>query len=93
MLLRGSPDKPMSEERRLIRDSYKRPLEVVQPSRDKPILSKNKLKKLRRNGNKKFDPNPDKFAKCTCGNPKVNCTLFWDYVINYYIILRGGVWY
>ena len=37
-----------------------------------PGLSKNKLKKLKRNPNKKFEPKTWKFEICkTCGNPKV----------------------
>jgi len=37
-----------------------------------PALSRNKLKKLRRNAAKSFVPKADKFEKCgTCGNPKV----------------------
>ena len=48
----------------------KRPAEDV--GNGEPTLSRNKLKKLRRNAAKSFVPKADKFAKCgTCGNPKV----------------------
>lgn len=60
-----------AEERIQFRESIKRPLELLNGSQDQS-LSRNKLKKLRRNSKKNFDPKPDKFDKCTCGNPKVS---------------------
>lgn len=58
-----------SEERIQFRESIKRPLELLNGTQDQS-LSRNKLKKLRRNSKKNFDPKPDKFDKCACGNPK-----------------------
>jgi len=53
------------------RDAGKRHVEDVIGSSEQG-LSRNKLKKLRRNAAKSFIPKADKFAKCgTCGNPKV----------------------
>lgn len=60
-----------SEERIQFRESIKRPLELLNGTQDQS-LSRNKLKKLRRNSKKNFDPKPDKFDKCACGNPKVS---------------------
>ena len=57
--------------------SNKRPREDTPNEQDgNSGLSKNKLKKLKRNPNKKFEPKTWKFEICqTCGNPKV-CNLF-----------------
>lgn len=58
------------EERLQFRESIKRPLELLNGTPLDQSLSRNKLKKLRRNSKKNFDPKPDKFEKCTCANPK-----------------------
>jgi len=53
------------------REAVKRHAEDVIGTSE-PTLSRNKLKKLRRNAAKSFVPKADKFEKCgTCGNPKV----------------------
>jgi len=53
------------------RETVKRHAEDVTATNE-PALSRNKLKKLRRNAAKSFVPKADKFEKCgTCGNPKV----------------------
>jgi len=53
------------------REAAKRHAEDVTDGSE-PALSRNKLKKLRRNAAKSFIPKADKFEKCgTCGNPKV----------------------
>ena len=58
----------------------KRHLEDVSGS--DTTLSRNKLKKLRRNASKSFVPKADKFVKCgTCGNPKVR-VLFSAYSVS-----------
>lgn len=90
-----------AEERIQFRESIKRPLELLNGTQDQS-LSRNKLKKLRRNSKKNFDPKPDKFDKCACGNPKVstwfmyNCKishLFFCMKFNFRIVIGFCVYF
>jgi len=67
--VRPDPSQPASKEKKMQREVLKRPLNALLQL-DMECLSKNKLKKLRRNASRSFTQNPFKFVKCTCGNPK-----------------------
>lgn len=66
--VRPDPDEPRETKR--THDAFKRALDFVTNGAEDNVLSKNKRKKLLRNPNKTFLSKPDKFEKCTCGNPK-----------------------
>lgn len=66
-----SDDVVQNDNKKADRETIKRPLEFF-TNLSEPTLSRNKLKKLRRNSSKSFVSKADKFQKChTCGNPKV----------------------
>lgn len=74
-LLLFSRKKEESDTRSLT-DSLKRIRDEDKNSAENGGLSKNKLKKLRRNPSKRFEPKTQKFEKCEgCGNPKVGLLL------------------
>jgi len=65
-----SPNEPKETKR--THETFKRALDFVTNGAEDNVLSKNKRKKLLRNPNKTFLSKPDKFEKCSCGNPKVD---------------------
>ncbi|KAK2174598.1 hypothetical protein NP493_788g00028 [Ridgeia piscesae] len=66
--VRPDPNEPKETKR--THETFKRALDFVTNGAEDNVLSKNKRKKLLRNPNKTFLSKPDKFEKCSCGNPK-----------------------